>query len=105
MHIERKEKGRFVGGAKKTLNRDNHLHSHECSQLYLEVAQIKFWEHMRPKRSQFRALLYTAGYLQRLFGLSNFLKGTSAVPCLGLKPINTFFCVERASGSVWASFR
>ena len=40
----------------KTLYRDNYLHSHECTQLYLEVAQIKFWEHMRPKRSQFRAL-------------------------------------------------
>ena len=55
MHSEHKEKGRFVGGGKKTLSRDNYLHSDECSQLYLEVAQIKFWEHMRPKRSQFRA--------------------------------------------------
>ena len=58
MHGKRKEKGRFVtGGGGETLNRDNYLHLHECSQLYLEVAQIKFWEHIRPKQSQFRALV------------------------------------------------
>ena len=57
------EKGRFVWVWKKTLNRDNYLHSHECSQLYLEVAQIKFWDHMRPKRSQFRALQLCVLYL------------------------------------------
>ncbi len=36
---------------------NNYLHSHKCSQIYFGVAQITFREHMRPKWSQFRAVL------------------------------------------------
>ena len=59
MHSEHVEKGMFVSGREKNLEpgvRDNCLHLQECSQLYLEVAQITLWEYMRPKWSQCRAL-------------------------------------------------